>query len=64
MGVVVNTCVRELDRIGVRGRRKSCAAGRQEGERHAVNEINRAVSMKIATKERKRCNIQAKRERG
>ncbi|MPC17240.1 hypothetical protein E2C01_010090 [Portunus trituberculatus] len=33
------SCVRELDRIGMRGRRNPCAARPQEG-RHAVNKIS------------------------
>ena len=46
----------------MRGRSKSCAARPREQGRHAVNEIRRAVSMKIAVKESKRGNIAAMRE--
>ena len=42
------TCIRMLDRLCVRGRRKSCAARPQGKGRHAVSKINRVVSMKIA----------------
>ena len=52
-----------MDRIGVRGRGKSCAARPREQGRHAVSEIRRAVSMKIAVKESKRGNIVAMRKR-
>ena len=40
-----------MDRVGVRGRSKSCAARPREQGRHAVSEIRRAVSMKIAVKD-------------
>ena len=56
MRVLVNSCFRELTRIGVRGRRKSCAARSQE-------EGRQAVSMKIAIKDSKMCNIPAMRKR-
>ena len=62
MEVLVNSCIRELDRIGVRGRRKSCAMRPQEEGRHAVSNITRAVSMKIAIGDRQRCSIPARRE--
>ena len=53
-----------MDRIGVRERRKSCAAARPQGEvRHAVSKINRAVRMKIAIEDSKRCNIAVVRKR-
>lgn len=35
----------------------------QEGRRHADSKINRAVSIKIAIEDSKRCNITTKRER-
>ena len=46
----------------MRGRRKFCVVGLQEDGRHALSNINRAVSMKIAIEDRKRCNILANRE--
>ena len=52
-----------MDRIGVRGRSTSCAARPREQGRHAVSEIRRTVSMKIAVKETKRGNIAAMRKR-
>ena len=57
---MVNSCVRELDRIGVKGRRKSCEARPQEGRRHAVSKIDRAVCMEMAIEDSKRCNILAR----
>ena len=55
--------MREVDRIGVGGRGKSCAPRPREQGRHAVNEIRRAVIMKIALKESKTGNIAAMRMR-
>ena len=64
MRILVYSCIREVDRIGVRGRRKSCAARpREKGRRHAVSKIRRAVSMKIAVEDSKRGNIAAERKR-
>ena len=51
---MVNSCIREVDRIGVRGRSKSCAARPREQGRHAVREIRRAVSMEVAVRELER----------
>lgn len=51
MRILVNSCVREVDRIGVRERRKSCAARPWEEGRHAVSKIRRAVGMKIAVED-------------
>ncbi|MPC23408.1 hypothetical protein E2C01_016452 [Portunus trituberculatus] len=61
--MLVNSFIRELDRIGMRGRRKPCAARMQEEGRHAVSKIIRAVSMKIVVKARKKCGISAVRKR-
>ena len=61
--ILVYSCIREVDRIGVRGRGKSCAARPREHGRHAVRKIRGAVSMKIAVKESKRGNIAAMRKR-
>ena len=47
----------------MRGRSRSCAARLREQGRHAVSEIRRALSMKIAVKESKRGNIAAMRKR-
>ena len=44
--LLVNSCARELDRIGMRNSRKSCAARPQERGRHAVSNVKRAVSVK------------------
>ena len=62
MRVLVTSCVRELDKLGVRERRVSCKARQEEG-RHAVSNIYRAVTMKIVIEHIKRCNISTVRER-
>ena len=61
--ILVNSCIREVDRIGVTGRSNSCAARPREQGRHAVNKIRRAVSMEIAVKDSKGGNIAAMRKR-
>ena len=63
MRILVYSCIREVDRIEVRGRRKSCAARPREEGRHAVSKIKRAVSMKIAVEDSERGNIAAERKR-
>lgn len=35
---MVNSYIRDLDRIGVKGRRKPCAATPQEKGRHAIDD--------------------------
>ena len=52
--ILVNSCIREVDRIGVRGRSKSCAAKPREQGSHAVTNIKREVSLKITIKKSKR----------
>ena len=49
--LLVNSCIRKMDRIGMRSR-KYCAARLREGWRHAVSKFRRAVSMKIAVEKR------------
>ena len=61
--ILVNSCIRAVDRIEVRGRSTSCAARTREHGRHAVSKIRGAVSMKIAVKYSKRGNIAAMRKR-
>ena len=63
MRILVNSCIRDLDRIGVRERGKSSAARPKKGGKHAVSKIRKAVSMKITVEYSKRANITAKRER-
>ena len=43
--------------------RKASVAGPQKEGRHTVSKFRRAVSMKIAIKDRKSCNITAELER-
>ena len=63
MRILVNSCIRDLDRIGVRERGKSSAARPKKEGRHAVSKIRRAVSMKIAVENSERCNVAAMRKR-
>ena len=48
MKILVNSCTKKVDRIGMRRSRKSCARRLREGWTQAVSKIRRAVSMKIA----------------
>ncbi|MPC19032.1 hypothetical protein E2C01_011937 [Portunus trituberculatus] len=57
------TLALEVDRIGMRERRKSCAVGSREEGNHAVSKIRRAVGMKMAVRDSKRCNTAALRKR-
>ena len=59
MEILINSCIRELDRVRVRGRRKPSAARPWERGRHAVSKFRRAVSVKIAVEYRQRSNIAA-----
>ena len=52
MKIMVNSCIRKMDRIVMRRSRKSCAARPQEGWMYAVGKFRRAVSMKIAVEKR------------
>ena len=65
MRVLVDSCIREMDRIGVKGRRNPFAVRMQEQEevRQSVSKINRAVSVKIARKDSNGCNIPPMEER-
>ena len=63
MRVLVNSCIRELDKIGVRGRGKLCVVRFQEEGRHAVSKIYRAVIIKIMKEDRKKCNIMTVRKK-
>ena len=63
MKMLVNSCIRGLDSIGMSMSRKSSAAGPREGGRHAVSKFRRAVSVEISIKDRKRGNIAAEFKR-
>ena len=52
MKILVNSCIRKIDRIRMRRSKKSCAVKLREGWRHAVSKFRRAVSMKIAVEDR------------
>ena len=43
--ILVNSCIREMDRIGMRKSRKPSVVRPREGWRHAVGKFKRAVSM-------------------
>ena len=49
--ILVNSCIRKMDIIGMSRSSKSCAARPWEVERHAVSKFRRAVSMKIAVED-------------
>ena len=57
--MLVNSCIRELDRKGVRVSRKSGAVRPPDGRRHAVSKFKRAGTMKITIEDRKRSNTAA-----
>ena len=57
MKIPVNSCIREVDRIGMGVNRKSCVVRPREGWRHAVSKFRRAVSMQITIEDSNRCNI-------
>ena len=61
--ILVNSCIRRVDRIGVRRKSKYCAARPREKGRHTVSEIRRAVSMEVAVKKSKGGNISAMRKK-
>ena len=63
MKMLVNSCIRGLDSIGMSMSRKSCAAGPRDGGRHAVSKFRRAVSMNISIEDRKRGNMAVEFER-
>ena len=52
MKILVNSCIRKMDKIGMKRSRKSCASRVEEGCRRAVSKFRRAVSMKIAVGKR------------
>ena len=56
MRVLVNSCIRELERVRVRGRRRKPCAGRPQEGRDAVSKIRKADSMEIVIKDSKRCS--------
>ena len=52
MKTLVGSCISEVDRIRVRESRESHSGRPREGGRHAVSKFRRAVSVKIAVKDR------------
>lgn len=61
--VLVNSCIRKVNKMRVRERRKPCVMRPQEKVRYAVGKISRADSMKTAVEDNKRCNIPVVRKR-
>lgn len=55
--MLVNSCLRDLDSIGVSKSRKWSAAGPREGRKACRYKFKVAVSVKISVDGRKRCNI-------
>ncbi len=58
--MLVNSCIRNLDSMGRSIGRKSRAVRPREEGRHVASNFRRAVSMKIAIKDRKGGNIAAR----
>ena len=52
MKILVNSCIKKMDRIRMRRSRKSCAAKPWEKWRHAVGKFKREVNMKIVVEKR------------
>lgn len=48
MRILVNFCIREVDKMGLKGNRKSCTARPFKDERHETNLIRRTINMKMA----------------
>ncbi len=63
MKILVNSCIRKVDRIGMRVSVKSCAERPWEWGRHAVSKFRRAVTMKITVENSNSSNIAAVIER-
>lgn len=60
--ILINSCMRNVGRTQVKQNRKSCSGKPLKERRHAVSMTRRAVSMKRAVENRKRCNIIVIRE--
>ena len=48
MKILVNSCIRKMDRIGTRRSRNSCVARPRDKGRYAVSKFRTEVSVKIA----------------
>ena len=62
MRILINSCIRAVDRIGVRERRKPCAVRLQEDGSHTVSQIIAIFVMIIVVEESNRCNSSNKKE--
>ena len=45
--ILVNSCIRKMDKIGMGRSRKSCAARPRKGRRHAVSKLTRFIKSRI-----------------
>ena len=61
--ILVNSCIKEMNKIGMTKKKKSCASMLQKEERYAISKIKRTVGMKIMVEDSRRCNIPAVRKR-
>ena len=52
MKILVNACIRKMDRIEMRRGRTFCVAMPRDGRRHVVSKFKRAVSMNIAVEDK------------
>ena len=50
--ILVNSCIRKMDRIRMRKSRKFFSVRPREEGKHAVSKFRRAISMKIAVEDR------------
>ena len=57
--ILINSCIKKLDRIEMRVSGESCAARPWEGDRHAVSKFRRTVTMKIAVKKPRAAILQS-----
>ena len=63
MTVLASSCIREVERIRLKERRKSCAARVEEEGRHAVSKVKIAAGRQIAVEDSKPVQHSAGRER-
>ena len=59
LGISVNSCIRELDRKGVRVCCQTGVTSTTQRRRDAIGKFRRAVTMVVAIEKRQRCNIAA-----
>lgn len=57
--ILINFCISKLNNIGISLSRKSRSKSPREGWRHGANELKRAITMKMATKDSEGSNVAA-----